>query len=281
MPSSRPRSGEPVSTAACQPSNRVRSTSPSSDGWRARLRGPRAARRTADSRRQDYRRARVRGADSELGLVRPWSSTAAALRLMRLRRRTARRPIALRARCAFVACRTHGMPVTILAAMISVRSSARLDARPRGLDAKALPQRRVVLTPAAGTRSSRGRVRARYPRRSSPPRSRTSPTRTSDRGTRAPSAASCGQPGPQQHARRHVLLQRRLAASPAIAAPMQALARQIQRHRDLRPLRMRMHAHARPLRRHVRPEARVSRRRSTMASFSFSAPKCVCVMDGC
>ena len=58
---------------------------------------------------------------------------------------------------------------------------------------------------------------------------------------------------PQQHPRRHVLLQRRLASSPAIPPPVQTLTREIQGHHEVIPMSMRMHAHTRALQLHARP----------------------------
>ena len=61
--------------------------------------------------------------------------------------------------------------------------------------------------------------------------------------------------GAQQDAGGEVLAQRRFARLGAIAAPVQAFAGQIDGHRDLRPIGMRVHAHRGSLGRDVGPAA--------------------------
>ena len=60
-------------------------------------------------------------------------------------------------------------------------------------------------------------------------------------------------PRAQQHGGGHVLLERRAAAFAAIAAPMQTLAGEIQRHQCRGPLHMQMQQHIGALRSDVRP----------------------------
>ena len=161
------------------------------------------------------------------------------------------------------------------------RHSARPRARRACAAASAVGAQFAATAPHRAAASARSRtgvaaVRARRWRRSSPPRSRACPSRTSGRRTPPPSAAIAGQPDAQQQCGREVLLERRLDAGLAVAAPMQRLAAQVDADGDA--LAREAQAHAQVGRGQVdgRPLARAARASGRRSRPWRAAPRTAC-----